>query len=142
MRFGLACFILASLTTAAPAKDYRWTLGYGQGTTEAIIRNGRGSSFNIYCPAGQTETTPGMFIEVKAINLKAGEKIAAQIVIDGKSHAFDLDETEFKAEGRAKRSALSALIEALTKSKGKSFVVEFPKLGRTEQFALLGAKKP
>jgi hypothetical protein len=141
MRLVLACGVLAALIIPVSAKDYRWTLGYGQGTTEAIIRNGRDASVNIFCPAGQAETTPGMFIETKAISFKAGEKVAVQIVIDGKSHAFDFEEIEFKAQGAAKHGALSALIDALTKSKGKSFAVEFPKLGKSEQFSLLGARK-
>lgn len=141
MRLVLACGVLAALIVPASAKDYRWTLGYGQGTTEAIIRNERDASVNIFCPAGQAEATPGMFIETKAITFKAGEKVAVQIVVDGKNHAFDFEEIEFKAQGPAKRGALSELVDALTRSKGKSFVVEFPKLGKSEQFSLLGARK-
>jgi hypothetical protein len=141
MRLVLACGVLAALIIPAAAKDYRWTLGYGQGTTEAIIRNERGSSVNIHCPAGQAETTPGIFIETKALSFKAGEKVAVQFVVDGKGHAFDFEEIEFKARGAAKHGALSALIDALAKSKGKSFVVEFPNLGKSELFSLLGARK-
>jgi hypothetical protein len=141
MRLLLACGVLGALIVPASAKEHRWTLAYAQGTTEAIIRNERGSSLNIYCPTGQSDTTPGIFIETKAINFKAGEKVAVQFVVDGKSHAFDFAEIEFKATGAAKHGALSALIDALAKSKGKSFVVEYPNLGKSELFSLLGARK-
>jgi hypothetical protein len=141
MRFVLACVVLAALILPASAKDFRWTNAYGQGTTEAIIRNAAGASVNIYCPAGQAETTPGMFIETKTVSFKAGEQAAVQFVVDGKTHAFDFQEIQFEAKGAEKHKALSALIDALAKSKGKGFAVEFPKLGKAEQFSLLGAKK-
>lgn len=141
MRFTLTCAVLAALTLPASAKDFRWTNGYGQGTTEAIIRNASGASVNIYCPAGQAETTPGMFIETKTITFKAGEQAAVQFVVDGKNYAFDFQEIQFEAKGAEKHKALSALIDALVKSKGKVFAVEFPKLGKSEKFSLLGARK-
>jgi hypothetical protein len=141
MRFVLALAVLASLIIPVSAKDHRWTLAYAQGTTEAIIRNDQGSNINIYCPSGQAEPTPGIFFEVKTIKPKAGEAVAVQFVVDGKSHAFDFAEIQFEAKGPARVNALSALIDALTKSKGKEFIVEFPKLGKSERFSLLGAKK-
>jgi hypothetical protein len=133
--------VLAALTTSVPAADQRWTSAYAQGTTEAIIRNELGSNVNIYCPAGQADTTPGIFIEFKKVTAKAGETVAVQFVIDGTRHAFDFNEIQFEAKDPAKRSALSALIDALTTSKSKSFAVAFPKLGMSERFSLLGAKK-
>jgi hypothetical protein len=99
MRFVLTCALLAALTLPASAKDFRWTNGYGQGTTEAIIRNASGASVNIYCPAGQAETTPGMFIETKTISFKAGEQAAVQFVVDGRTLAFDFQEIQFEAKG-------------------------------------------
>ncbi len=43
MRFALACVLAAAFIVPASAKDFRWTTGFGQGTTEAIIRNARGA---------------------------------------------------------------------------------------------------
>jgi hypothetical protein len=137
----LAASVLAALTTCVSAADQRWTSAYAQGTTEAIIRNEQSSNVNIYCPAGQADTTPGIFIAFKKVTAKAGEAVGVQFVIDGKSHSFDFNEIQFEAKDSAKRSALSALIDALTQSKSKSFAVAFPKLGMSERFSLLGAKK-
>src|SRR5258708_5968234 len=137
----LAASVLAALTTCVSAAEQRWTSAYAQGTTEAIIRNELSSNVNIYCPAGQADTTPGIFIEFKKVTAKAGEAVAVQFVIDGKTHAFDFAEIQFEAKDPAKRSALLALIDAFTTSKSKSFVVAFPKLGVSERFSLLGAKK-
>ena len=53
--------------SAAIAVDYRWTVNYDQGTVEAIIRNRNDANISIYCPEGQTDTTPGMFFEVASI---------------------------------------------------------------------------
>src|SRR5437660_5845958 len=75
--------VMAALTTSVPAADQRWTSAYAQGTTEAIIRNDLGSNVNIYCPTGQADTTPGIFIEFKKVTAKAGEAVAVQFVIDG-----------------------------------------------------------
>jgi hypothetical protein len=141
MRFALACALVAALIVPASAKSFRWTTGFGQGTIEAIIRNVGGASVNIYCPAGQAEPVPGIFIETRAITFKAGEPAAVQFVVDGKNLAFDFQEIQFEAKSAEQRTALSALIDALVKSKGKSFTVTYPKLGRSEQFSLRGAKK-
>ena len=137
----LILVFLIALTTSASAASYRWTVAFAQGTSEAIIRNEHGSSVNIYCPSGQADTSPGMFIEVKKVSAKAGEQIAVQFAVDGKSYAFDMGEIQFIAKSDAQKSALSGLIDALVGAKDKSFAVEFPKLGVTERFSLLGAKK-
>jgi len=141
MRFVPACALVAALTTSATANDLRWTDGYGQGTTTAVVYNAGGASVNIFCPLGQTDTTPGIFIETKTVRFKAGDKAAVQFVVDGKAYAFDFNEIRFKAKGADKRKTLSSLIDALVNSKGKSFTMEFPQLGKSEQFSTLGAKK-
>jgi hypothetical protein len=137
----LVLVFLVALTTSASAASYRWTSAFAQGTTEAIIRNEHGASVNIYCPSGQVDTAPGMLIDVKTVSPKAGEKVAVQFAVDGKSYAFDMDEIHFIAKSDAQKAALSALIDAIVSGKSKSFAVEFPKLGVTERFSLLGAKK-
>jgi hypothetical protein len=135
--------VAASLLVVSPAlagKD-RWTIGFGQGTFEAIVETGGGSSVNIYCPSGQADTPPGMFIKVGRVNPKAGEQVDVRIVIDGKNYPFTLEEIQFQAGDRAKFNSLYSLVDALTKSKGKTFKVEFPKFGTDETFALRGARK-
>lgn len=127
--------------TQALAVDFRWTVGFGQGTFEAIIRNADDSSVNIYCPQGQSDTTPGMFIDSKRIRPSVGEQIAVQIIVDGKNYPFYLDEDQFEARGRANMQSLHSLIDALVKSTGQHFVVEYPKFGTSEQFSLLGTEE-
>lgn len=138
-----ALIAAASLLVAshAWAAEQRWTTAFAQGTIEAIIRNGNGSSVNIYCPSGQADTTPGMFIEVSRVKPKAQEKVDVQFLVDGKAHPFAFDEIQFQASGRANRESLSSLVDALATSKGKTFKVGFPKLGIDETFSLLGARK-
>ena len=138
-----ALLVVASLLLAAHAwaGKNRWTLGFGQGTFEAIVETGSGSSVNIYCPSGQTDRTPGMFIDVGRVKPKAKERVDVQIIVDGKSHPFALEENQFQASNRETFNSLSSLVVALAKSKGKTFKVEFPKFGMAETFPLLGAKK-
>lgn len=120
-------FSLIMTGTAALAVDFRWILGYGQGTLKANIENGAGSTFSIYCPAGSDDKTPGMFISVARIKPQAKETVTAQIIIDGKNHPFLLDVSQFKATARQNQWAFRSLVNALATSKQKSFVVEFPK---------------
>ncbi len=137
----LSILSLLLTASAAIAVDYRWTSSYAQGTLEAIIRNRNDSSVTIYCPEGQEDTTPGMFIEVKRIKPKAGESVTAQIVVDGDSYPFDLQETQYLANSNTEKLRFVALVDALAASKKKSFVVEFPKYNTAETFSLLDARK-
>jgi hypothetical protein len=137
----LGSFVLLICTMADTfAVDYRWTRGFAMGTDEAIIRNASGASLNIYCPSGQTDTTPGMFIETNKVRFKKGEQVLVQIVVDGKNHPFNFDEVQYIAGGRSFRLALDRLVDALKEAKAKSFVVEFPKQRVAERFSLLNVK--
>ena len=142
-RAGLFAVAL-SLILAAPAAlavDYRWTLSFEQGTLEAIIQNGNDLSLNIFCPEGQEDTTPGMILEVKGINPKLNEEVLVQFVVDGQSFPFNFNEIKFDANSRANKWAFRAFVLALTGSKQKSFVAEFPKYKTSETFSLLDARK-
>ncbi|MGE0061080.1 MAG: hypothetical protein AB7T86_03280 [Xanthobacteraceae bacterium] len=141
MRLLIVFAVFWLISVPASAVDYRWTVGFAQGTTEAIIRNKDGASLNIYCPAGQIDTTPGMFLTSDKVRPRPQEQIIVQIVIDDENHSFSLREAHFKASGRAGLNALYSLVEAIVKSRSKSFVVEYPKFGSSERFSLLGAKK-
>jgi hypothetical protein len=137
----LSILPLVFSASAAMAVDYRWTSSYAQGTLEAIIRNGNESTVTIYCPEGQDDTTPGMFIEVKRIAPKAKESVTVQIIVDGDSYAFDLQEIQYLANSNAEKLHFFALVDALVASRQKSFVVEFPKYQIAETFSLLDAPK-
>lgn len=127
-------------TTTALAVDYRWVSSYDQGTIEATIRNRNASSLMIFCPLGQEDTTPGMFIEVKGIKPVRGEQVTVQIVVDGDNYPFELNEIEYHANARDEKWRFRALLDALTASKRKSFVIEFPKYNQAETFSLLDAR--
>jgi hypothetical protein len=129
------------VSTVSGAVDFRWTRGFGQGTIEAIIRNGNKASVNIYCPSGQADSTPGMFIETGKVNPKPKERVAVQIVVDGKNYPFDLEETQLLASTGGSRTALDSLVRALIDAKQKSFTVEFPKQRVVERFSLSGARR-
>ena len=128
-------------TPAALAVDYRWTLSFNQGTSEATIWNRNDSSLTIYCPQGQEDTTPGMFIEVKRIKPQRGEQVTVQIIVDGENYPFELSEIQFNASSRTEKWHFRALVDALAASKQKSFVVEFPKYDTSETFSLLDTRK-
>jgi hypothetical protein len=129
------------ITTPALAVDYRWTSSYGQGTLEAMIRNRNDSNIVFYCPEGQEDTAPGMFVEVKRIKPQKDESLTVQIVVDRDSHAFELNEIQFTASSNADKLRFFALVDALVASKQKSFVVEFPKYATSETFSLRDARK-
>lgn len=140
MKLLLTMLSLILLAPAASAVDFRWTLGFGQGTLESTIRNANDSSFTIYCPQGQEETTPGMFLHVKSIKPTLGELVTVQFIVDGKNHLFNFPEMGFKAETRANQWALRDFVNALLSSKKKSFVAEFPKHNTAETFSLLNVR--
>lgn len=141
MRGIIAACVLLLAHAHATAVDFRWTRGFAQGTSEATIRNAADSSVNIYCPSGQLEPVPGMFIESARIKPKPGEQIVVQIIVDGKNHPFYLQETQFHARGRMNYMSLGGLVNALAASKNRSFTVEFPKYGVAERFSLMDARR-
>ena len=142
-RVKLKSVVLFLMLAAAPAMavDYRWTLGWTQGTAEAIIRNSNDSSFDVYCPDGQEDKTPGIFLQVKGIHPVVNEQITVQIIIDGNNHSFYFKESQYQPVSRQDWWQFTALIEALASSKQKSFVVEYPKYNKAETFSLLDARK-
>jgi hypothetical protein len=137
----LSILPLALSASTAMAADYRWTSSCDQGTLEATIWNRNASNIVIYCPKGQEDTTPGMFLEVKRIKPQRGESVTVQIVVDGDSFPFELNEIQFTASSRAEKWRFFALVDALVASKQKSFVVEFPKYDTSETFSLVDARK-
>lgn len=132
---------LALVVTPAMSVDYRWTTGYNQGSLEAIIRNGNDSNVNIYCPSGQEDKTPGMYVQVNGVKPVYNEEVTVQIVVDGNNYSVYLREIEFKPVSRQDWWDFKALIKALALSKQKSFFVELPKYNKSETFSLLDARK-
>lgn len=143
MRFPLAMMALIFAASTALAVDFRWTLGFAQGTLEAIIRNGNDSEFNVFCPTGWEgeRKRPGMFIHVAGIHPAAKEQVTVQIIVDDKNYSFYLDEVEFRPYSRLDWMQFETLVDALASSKRKSFVVEFPKYNKAETFSLIDARK-
>ena len=141
MKLVFALVLTLAMSSAAHAVDFRWRLAFAQGTFEAIVDNGNDASVNIYCPSGQQDPTPAMFIKSKKVKAVAKEQVAIQIVVDGESYPFWLDEIQFLANSNRAMLDLQSLVYALATSKKKSFTVEFPKYKVSEKFSLLDARK-
>lgn len=150
MRLLLTMTFLILAASTAFAVDYRWTLGYGQGTLEAIIRNVNDSSINIYCPAGSEDTTPGMSVAIKGLKssdrikpIDKDEEELVQVIVDGKNYPFYLDHErgDIRPGTAAGKRQFHELVVALASSKQQSFAVEFPAYKKAERFSLLDARK-
>ena len=94
--------------------------------------NRNASNIVIYCPEGQEDSTPGMFLEVKRIKPQRGESVSIQIVVDRDDYAFGLNVRSNSPQARGPM-AIFALVDALVASK-KSFVVQFPNTIRRRSF--------
>ena len=68
-----------------------------------------------------------MFLEVKRIKPQRGELVTVQIVVDGDSFPFELNEIQFTASSRAEKWRFLRLWMRWWRAKQKSFVVEFQK---------------
>lgn len=134
--------LIAMLTMLpAHAANGRWTLGYGMGTTEAIVENANGASVNIYCPSGQADHTPGIIIETNTVHPRADERVDLQFIVDGRVEPLSFDEIEFKASDPAKMNALRGLIDTLAHAKSPTFSIRFLNVGSADTFSLAGAKE-
>jgi hypothetical protein len=139
----LACSIGVSLLAVftASAVDFRWTNGYGQGTVIAAIENDNDSYFQVFCPVGDIDTTPGLFVNVRRLNQLTEQQILMQVVVDERNYSFYIQNYQFRAAGRGARESLEQLLSALIGSRSRSFVVEFPKYGFEERFSLSGVRQ-
>lgn len=137
----LVSLAMGEAALAQAGGSQRWTAGFGQGTSEAIIRNRAGSEFNLYCPAGQEDTSPGFFYQPKTPEFKAGQDVAVKIVVDGKDYAFATQEGQFVAKDKPGKDTIRALGIALAKSRADSFSIELPGLGAKDAFSLKNARK-
>lgn len=135
-----SALVLAALSTPALAVDYRWTVGTGQGTVEAGIRNRGGGRFTIFCAAGQPDRGAGIMLDGPAGTGEKGKPVDVQVVVDGKSHAFAVTDGYGPVAARGARLDLANLSRALLASRAKRFTVEYPGLGRAENFSLLGVR--
>jgi hypothetical protein len=141
----LILIVIISLTNIeycrATEVSFRWVRGFAMGTSEAIIRNSTGSSVNIYCPSGQEDTTPGLFVESKKVKARANENVYVQIIVDGTNFPFELKGSQFIAHARIAGETLRQLVVALSKSEYSSFKVEYPKYQVVDIFSLKDARK-
>lgn len=83
----------------------------------------------------------GMFIHVDRIKPPGDELVDVRIIVDGKNYPFSLKEIRLEPTSRTERWEFIALVRALSASKQKSFVVEYPKYKTAETFSLLDARK-
>lgn len=141
MRFVSSIFLIILTSSSASAVDYRWTLGFAQGTSESIIENANGASVNIYCPSGREDRTPGMYITSNRVKPAVKEQVTVQIMVDGTNHPFYVQDGHFEAASRTGLQDLQTLVGALAKSRQKSFAVEYPKYNVVETFSLLDARR-
>lgn len=132
----LAALLLPALGLAAQAQ---WSTGFGQGTTEATVRNGSGASLTITCPAGQANRAPGLFIESARLG-RAAANGEVNVVVRGEAYSFSLRGGGFQAASRADSGTLTALVDALRSAGGGSFAVQVSPSGPEETFPLRGAR--
>jgi hypothetical protein len=136
--------LIASMVTpnlSSAKVEHRWTLGWAMGSSEAIIRNNRGSDFNLYCPAGESDKAPGFFYHSKLKSFSPRQEATVQIIVDGDNHPFFTKEGHFQAYGRAGGQSLYSLANALAKSSAETFTIEMPEFGIKEVFSLKDAYK-
>ena len=146
LRWLILLSILCS-STAWAELQYRWTEEFGMGTLTASIRNDAGSAFSISCPSGKEDTSPIVEFESMRFKLRARETI--QVVVDGESFSFSVSNNgnSFsrlryeKLSARGTRMDLFRFVKALIVSRSENFIVEIPKLGRSERFSLKDASK-
>lgn len=137
----LASLALVQASLAQAGGSQRWTAGFGQGTSEAIIRNRAGSDFNLYCPAGLEDTTPGFFYHPKAQDFQADQDVLVKVVVDRRDFTFATKEGQFQANDKAGKDQIRALAIALIKSKAERFSIELPTLGTKDVFSLKNVRK-
>lgn len=137
----IASLALTQASLAQAGGSQRWTAGFGQGTSEAIIRNRAGSEFNLYCPAGQDDTTPGFFYHPKALDFQAEQDVQVKVVVDRQDFAFATKEGQFLASDKAGKDTIRALAIALIKSRAESFSIELPTLRTRDVFSLKNVRK-
>lgn len=94
---------------------------------------------NIYCPSGQIDTSPGMFLRSSKVKTRRGQSGDVQFVVGGKNYPFSFTDGHFKAWTRIDKQGLWSLVAALRVSTGKQFIVEWPKQRVSEAFPLLNA---
>lgn len=123
----------------AMAVDHRWGSSFAQGTVEAIVKNLGGASVNIYCPSGQVDTPPGIFLRSSKLKTVPGQSMDVQFVVDGNNYPFSFTEGHLKAETRIDKQGLWSPVAALRTSKAKQFTVEWPKQRVSEAFPLSNA---
>jgi hypothetical protein len=129
-----------AFTTSAAAVDFRWNQGFGQGTLEASIQNREGATFSVSCPAGSDDTTPSLDVRTKMVPMPKGKVVDVQVIVDGKNHPFNLIDGSYLGAGRSFRQDIENVVNALRKSKGKTFDVEYPMAGKKDTFSLQNAR--
>jgi hypothetical protein len=130
---------LAPLT--ANRVSYRWTSGYGQGTSESSIISKDGNAvFRIYCADGQSPQSAGIELEIhdRLLSL-TGTKIA-QVTTGDKTFQMNIVNGMSTADAMGDKNDLINLATELTKTESGNFTVAVPDMNWEAQFSVLGAR--
>jgi hypothetical protein len=129
--------MILSLPTVCWAVDSRWTSGWSQGTSEAIVHTNDGSSLNIYCAEGG-DGNAGVILAVPGVNLKGQHLL--QVVVDGKNLPIELTDGQLVGGWRNGDNAIYMLVDSLVKTRSTMFKAEIPDLNFTKDFSALNAR--
>ena len=140
-------FIVAVMiaTPQVASAAYRWVpnSGSNQGVLEAIIKNNSDAEFVIYCAA---EVDPkfrprvsGMMLSSRKLKSLGFNQM--QIIVGGTSYPFVFSNGSYENDSLSGSVIFHSLVRALMNSKGKTFTIEVPKEGVSEEFSLADARK-
>ena len=158
MRMGIiALCVVGAFSVASAQPAYRdppraWTTGFGQGVSEAIIRNNQGASFNVSCASGSGFAGQGatFFFTIELPRRQprpAAQNLDAIIEIDGTPYNFffNRDRTvgrEVNYVSRAYNFRVTAQFEEVVRAlrRGRSFTVYVVPDRVMQRFSLSGAR--
>lgn len=128
-------FCLAAAVTAEAQPAPRWTTGFNQGVSEAMIRSPDGSYIAFACPMGSAAAAS---VSVQRQGRAPAGPGRLRLSVDGRS--FDIGLNDGFAEGRSP-DAIGQAATALASSASAGFTIELPEAGWRQEFALAGARE-
>lgn len=137
-------FVFAVLTIEAVipaiAQEFDdWTVGFGQGYLEHIVRNGPGNELNISCDIGATENHERTAIFVQILGKNPPPESEVRFILDAKETRLFADKYgSIETDCHACSDNFQYLWRNIRKA--KSMLVQFSD-GRSSPFSLKGASK-
>jgi hypothetical protein len=142
--------IFAAPSGAHSEVNYRWATAAGRGgIVHDSIRSADGTELTFYCGAADMGQRGLMFHpkgEDKLAPVSLKGRLLFQFVIDGKNYPFEVDDgmiafpdinNDTPMSVARPYYAFNEMVQALIKSKSRSFVVEVPDKQRSWKFSLL-----